>query len=213
MNNLLLPKNSTIESWQINEINIEILIVKPAIGVEVKGVALVLHPLPIAGGTNTNKVVQTLVKVVTTLGYIAYCPNFRGVGSSTGVFDNGIAELQDSIQIYHKIREDKPNLPIILAGFSFGGAMSCKLSMEMLDYQALILVSPSVIKHECRIIDQDKTIIVYGQEDEVIPMSQVYEWATREEVVLSIFPAAGHYYHGRLLQLQKYLHKQLVGVL
>jgi alpha/beta superfamily hydrolase len=49
-----------------------------------RGIALIAHPHPLFGGTNENKVVQTLAKTFYQLGCVAIRPNFRGVGMSAG---------------------------------------------------------------------------------------------------------------------------------
>ena len=60
-----------------------------------RGVALIAHPHPLFGGTLDNKVVQTLARSFVELGYAAVRPNFRGVGATEGVHDEGRGELAD----------------------------------------------------------------------------------------------------------------------
>ena len=64
-----------------------------------RGVALVAHPHPLFGGTLDNKVVQTLAKTFTELGYVALRPNFRGVGASAGEHDHGVGETDDLVRV------------------------------------------------------------------------------------------------------------------
>ena len=54
-----------------------------------RGIALVAHPHPLYGGTLDNKVAQILAKTFIELGYVSVRPNFRGVGASEGVHDDG----------------------------------------------------------------------------------------------------------------------------
>ena len=75
---------------------IEILVEAPA---EPRGIALIAHPHPLFGGANSNKVAQTLAKTVTLLGYVALRPNFRGVGQSAGVHDEGRGESEDLLAV------------------------------------------------------------------------------------------------------------------
>ena len=56
---------------------------------EARGVALIAHPHPLFGGTLDNKVVQTLARAFLELGYETWRPNFRGVGATEGVHDEG----------------------------------------------------------------------------------------------------------------------------
>src|SRR6185369_2464300 len=62
-----------------------------------RGIALVAHPHPLQGGTLDNKVAQTLAKTFHALGYAAIRFNFRGVGRSEGVFDDGDGEAADGL--------------------------------------------------------------------------------------------------------------------
>src|SRR4028118_2246126 len=59
-------------------------------------VAMILHPHPQAGGTMNNHIVQALYKTFVRRGFATLRFNFRGVGKSQGVFDNGIGELSDA---------------------------------------------------------------------------------------------------------------------
>ena len=75
-------------------------------------VALVLHSHPQAGGTMNNKIVQLLYKTFVNRGFATLRFNFRGVGKSQGVFDNGIGELSDAASaldwVRASIRRPKP---------------------------------------------------------------------------------------------------------
>ena len=80
------------------------------------GIALVAHPHPLQGGTLDNKVVQTLAKTFFALGYAAVRFNFRGVGGSQGVFDDGIGETDDALMVLaHAKAKLGDALPVVLA--------------------------------------------------------------------------------------------------
>ncbi|MFZ1447207.1 MAG: alpha/beta hydrolase, partial [Candidatus Dechloromonas phosphoritropha] len=64
-----------------------------------RGIALVAHPHPVGGGANTNKVAYTLARTFVSLGYAAFRPNFRGVGASEGVHDEGDGETEDLLAV------------------------------------------------------------------------------------------------------------------
>jgi uncharacterized protein len=61
-------------------------------GVPARGVAVIAHPHPLFGGTMDNKVVQTLARAFVACGWTAVRFNFRGVGGSEGVHDEGRGE-------------------------------------------------------------------------------------------------------------------------
>src|SRR5947209_12429834 len=61
-----------------------------------RGVSLVLHPHPLGGGTMHNKVVFRAASALNDAGLVTLRINFRGVGQSTGVHDEGIGERDDA---------------------------------------------------------------------------------------------------------------------
>jgi len=80
----------------------------------VRGLALVAHPHPLLGGTMDNKVAQTMARAFNQLGYVSVRPNFRGVGETAGVHDDGRGELEDLLHISDWMRTPSTwmNLPI-----------------------------------------------------------------------------------------------------
>jgi alpha/beta superfamily hydrolase len=90
--------------------------------------ALVCHPHPLFGGTMHNKVVYHAMKVLNDpawgLGWPALRFNFRGTGLSQGTHD-GKAEDGDVLAALDWL-ENEYKRPMVVAGFSFGAAMSLK---------------------------------------------------------------------------------------
>ena len=64
-------------------------ILKEPRGSALRGVALVLHPHPLGGGTMHNKVVFRAASALNDAGLLTLRINFRGVGQSTGEHDEG----------------------------------------------------------------------------------------------------------------------------
>jgi uncharacterized protein len=91
-----------------------------------RAIAVVAHPLPVMGGTMDNKVVTTLARTFAELGFAALRFNFRGVGASTGVFDSGNGEVEDALAVVRYAKEEQGGLPLVLAGFSFGGIVQVR---------------------------------------------------------------------------------------
>jgi alpha/beta superfamily hydrolase len=176
----------------------------------VRGIAVIIHPDPKGGGTYTNKIVQTIAKVLNAKGFLCYCPNLRGVGMSAGEHDFGTGEVEDARAVYAYAKGQHPDLPIILAGFSFGTAVISNLALQV-EHSKLILIGPAVTRYSVQVPERNKTLVIHGQEDEVIPLSAIYEWAEQHDVPVSVFIKTGHFFHGKLVQLQNYL-TQVVNV-
>ena len=175
----------------------------------VRGVALIIHPDPKGGGTYTNKIVQTIAKVMNAKGYICYCPNLRGVGQSDGEHDFGNGEVDDGLAIYDYLQKLYLELPFTLAGFSFGSAVISNVAAKR-QHQQLLLIGPAVTRYNAVVPDSNKTFVVHGKDDEVIPLDEVYLWAEKYDIPVSVFINTGHFFHGKLVQLQNYLSRILV---
>ncbi|MEP7330357.1 MAG: alpha/beta hydrolase, partial [Betaproteobacteria bacterium] len=166
------------------------------------GIALVAHPHPLQGGTLDNKVVQTLARTFFALGYVAIRFNFRGVGASAGTFDDGIGETLDALAALADARQRfGADLPIVLAGFSFGSFVQTRVARTVAA-QRIVLVGPAVGRFAVETVPAD-TIVIHGEQDDVVHLADVFAWARPQELPIIVFPGCGHFFHGRLTQLQR----------
>jgi uncharacterized protein len=166
------------------------------------GLALVAHPHPQQGGTLDNKVAQTLAKTFVALGYAAVRFNFRGVGQSAGTFDDGVGETDDALAaLAHARARFGAALPLALAGFSFGTFVQTRVAQSV-DFERLVLVAPAVGRFTIGSVPPE-TIVIHGEVDDVVPLADVFAWARPQALPLIVFPGCGHFFHGRLVQLQQ----------
>jgi alpha/beta superfamily hydrolase len=165
------------------------------------GIALIAHPHPLQGGTRENKVVTSLARAFFGLGYCAVRPNFRGVGASEGIYDQGIGEADDLIVLVEHLREQYGDLPVLLAGFSFGAYVQTRV-VRQLKAERLVLIAPAVSRFETESVPED-TLVVHGDQDDIVPLSAVLEWARPQNLPVVVIPGGEHFFHGRLGQLQK----------
>src|SRR5579862_4109 len=165
-----------------------------------RGIALVSHPHPLQGGTLDNKVVQTLAKTFFALGYVAVRFNFRGVGGSGGAFDEGIGETEDALAVLGDTRRTLgESLPLALAGFSFGAFVQTRVASRV-QAEGLVLVAPGVKRFPLLNVAAE-TIVIHGEEDDVVPLADVFAWARPQRLPIVVFPGCGHFFHERLPQL------------
>jgi alpha/beta superfamily hydrolase len=165
------------------------------------GLALVHHPNPVEGGTLDNTVAHTLAKTFFALGYAAVRFTFRGVGASEGTFESGEGETADALAALAHGRERVGDLPVVLAGFSFGGFVAARVAQRV-EAERVVLVGPAVRRFPVENVPAD-TVVIHGEEDDVVPLADVLAWARPQSLPVTVFPGCGHFFHGRLPQLAR----------
>src|SRR5882762_6678398 len=146
---------------------LEAILKKPQ-GPYVSGVALVLHPHPLGGGTMHNKVVFRAASALNDAGLITLRINFRGVGQSTGEHDEGRGELEDVRAGLRYLAETYPGRAITLCGFSFGARVGMEVGISDERVQNLISIGTPVDKYDFSFLETcSKAILfVHGDRDE-----------------------------------------------
>ena len=161
-----------------------------------RGFALIAHPNPLQGGTKDNKVVTTLAKAFFNLGYVAARPNFRGVGATAGTHDLGDGETEDLIVVAKYLRGRYGKLPLVLAGFSFGSFVQTRV-VKAVTAERMVLVGPAVSRFPAEPVPAD-TLVVHGENDDVVPLRDVFDWARPQHLPIVVVPGGEHFFHGRL---------------
>jgi alpha/beta superfamily hydrolase len=165
-------------------------------GATVRGIALIAHPNPLQGGTKDNKVVTTLARAFSGLGYVAVRPNFRGVGATDGVHDHGMGETDDLIAVAEHAMARFATRTLLLAGFSFGSFVQTRVA-KRLPCERMVLVGPAVNRFPAETVPEN-TLVVHGEQDDVVPLAAVLDWARPQNLPLVIVPGGEHFFHGRL---------------
>jgi len=166
-----------------------------------KGFAFIAHPHPLFGGTMENKVVQTLARAFVQSGWGAVRFNFRGVGQSDGVHDNGVGEVEDMLRLIEQL---SPEGPIAIAGFSFGAFVASQVHKHLESterIQRTVLVGVATSRFDVANIATHlhiNTLVIHGEEDDTVPLSSVLDWARPQSLPVLVFPGCGHFFHGQL---------------
>jgi uncharacterized protein len=202
---------------------LEVALDKPSAHSAVSGLAVVAHPHPLFGGTLDNKVVQTIARAFVAKGMICLRPNFRGVGQSAGVHDQGQGEVHDLWAAWKWLLESFPNVSGSrwLGGFSFGAVMATHVAHEwpthpvaqhQPELDRVILVGlgiapdrrpPAALTASARLI--------HGQADEVVSLQSVLDWVTPQKTPVLVMPGATHFFHARLPDLKECIFRSLAA--
>jgi alpha/beta superfamily hydrolase len=177
-----------------------------------RGVAVIAHPHPLFGGTMDNKVVQTLARAFVQCGWTAVRFNFRGVGSTDGVFDEGRGEAEDLQAV---VREYAAGGPIALAGFSFGAFVTAQAVQALWserDVRALVLVGTAASRFQVPPLpaeSHDRALVLHGEQDETVPLAAVFDWARPQSLPVTVVPGGEHFFHGQLPLLKNLVVRHL----
>ena len=177
-----------------------------------RGIAVIAHPHPLFGGTMDNKVVQTLARAFVACGWTAVRFNFRGVGASEGVHDEGRGECEDMLEVVEQLA---PQGPLAIAGFSFG-AFVASGAVEKLwasrDVRQLVLIGTAASRFSVVTLPADaheRTLVVHGEADDTVPLSAVMDWARPQSLPVTVVPGGGHFFHGQLPLLKSLVVRHL----
>ena len=187
---------------------LEAILKEPREG-EARGVALVLHPHPLGGGTMHNKVVFRAAAALNDAGVITLRVNFRGVGQSTGTHDEGYGE-QDDVRVgLDYLAEKYPAQEITLCGFSFGARVGLEVGIADDRVVRLVSIGTPVDKYDFSFIEHCRKpiLFVHGENDEYGDVNRLREIVERvaahTPAELRVIKAAGHFFDNQLDELKR----------
>ena len=179
-----------------------------------RGAAVVCHPHPLFGGTMHTKAVYRAGQALNEAGLAVLRFNFRGVGASAGDHDEGRGETDDLLGVAEHAMQAVGELPLWLAGFSFGGGVALRASIRA-DFRHLVLVAPALRRITGHGLGEPpdpgnaelgvpgrhtskNTIVVHGDEDKTTLLADSLAWGAARDVPVLVVPGADHFFHGKL---------------
>ena len=185
-------------------------------------IAIVLHPHPLHGGNMNNRIVYIMYNAFVERGFSVLRFNFRGVGRSQGVFDNGVGELSDAAYAFDWVQQFNTNSPYCwIGGYSFGALIAMQLMMRRPEIRGFVSVSPPAGTEDFSFLAPcpSSGIIVHGDSDEHVPPEAVQKLAQKLDgqknisVDFSLIKGADHFYQDRFetltTEVGTYLDKSL----
>jgi len=176
----------------------------------VSGVALVLHPHPLGGGTMHNKVVFRAAGALNDAGLTTLRINFRGVGQSTGDHDEGKGELEDVRAGLRYLTDTFPGQAIVLCGFSFGARVGLEVGVSDERVVNLISIGTPVDKYDFTFLAacRKPILFVHGDRDEFGSIPRLLDLVERikqhnTSVELHVIKESGHFFEGHLDELKQ----------
>lgn len=147
------------------------------------------------------KLIFRIARALDELGYPTLRFNFRGVGNSEGVYDEGRGERGDVRAAIDWMAERHPDVPLVVAGFSFGAWTG--LPVGCADPRVSHLVGLGTPLRALKLNELDSCtkpkLFVHGTADEFGPMAQMNSWFADlpEPKKLVRIEGADHFFEGR----------------
>ena len=143
-------------------------------------IAILLHPHPQYGGTMNNRVVFQAFQVFTRRGFSALRFNFRGVGRSRGVYDEGLGELSDAAAALDWLQSCNPDAPQCwIGGFSFGAWIGMQLLMRRPEITSFVSIAPPASAYDFSFLAPCPCsgLFLHGDADQQVPQDSVAQLA------------------------------------
>ena len=185
-------------------------------------VAIILHPHPQFGGTMNNQIVYHLYYTYVNRKFSVLRFNFRGVGRSQGLFDNGPGELADAATALDWMQSFNPDARACwIAGVSFGSWIAMQLLMRRPEIEGFISIAPPANFYDFSFLAPcpSSGLMVNGGDDQVVSTESVANLAdrlkTQKGVIIDhdMVPNANHFFEGKvdklMVQVNDYLDKRL----
>jgi alpha/beta superfamily hydrolase len=177
---------------------------------------VICHPHPLMGGMMSNKVVTTVARAFKEMGLRTVRFNFRGVGESAGQYAEGLGETDDLLAVLQWVKDTRSNDAIWLAGFSFGAYVALRAA-NVWPIAQLVTIAPAVHLRDCKTLPEPTCpwLLIQGENDEVVDPNDVFSWAASKTKPPKLvrMSGAGHFFHGRLVELREILIAELKGAL
>ena len=170
-------------------------------------IAIILHPHPQFGGTMNNPIVHQLYYAYAKRGFSVLRFNFRGVGRSQGLFENGAGELSDAASALDWLQAlNKEARVCWIAGVSFGAWISMQLLMRRPEISGFISIAPLAKHYDFSFLAPCPAsgLFVNGERDSVTSPEAVNGLVTKLKtqrgitIEHKVIPGANHFFQDKI---------------
>jgi uncharacterized protein len=175
-----------------------------------RGAAVLCHPHPLHGGTMHTKAVFRSAQALNDAGFHVLRFNFRGVGHSTGSYDQGRGEMEDVRAALDWMEGTYPELPLLVGGFSFGSVVGLRTGLPDPRVKAFLALGLPVRTfdlgdlREARVSEERPLLLVQGEDDAFGDGAEAEAFARTlgpGATVIRI-PGADHFFHDHFDELR-----------
>lgn len=193
----------TIET--VDDLRLEAEVDTPA---EVRAALVLCHPHPKMGGTMNAPLLLALRDELVERGWAVLRFNFRGIGASQGEASVGIEEQKDARAAIEDARERWPDVPVAIAGWSFGAAVAVRVAQEDPGLAACLAIAPAVKEKPGVTAGLPEkadltmpTLFLVGANDDLVEPEDSVSWTEVNAGETRTMAGANHFFWGKYDQL------------
>lgn len=163
-----------------------------------------------------NKVVFRAGSALNDAGLPVLRFNFRGVGQSTGIHDDGAGEQEDVAIGLDYLAAQYPDTEITLAGFSFGSRVGTEVGYQDPRVVRMISIGTPVDKYDFSYLkDYSRPMLfVHGANDEFGKVDRLRALVDpMPNATLVIIPDCGHFFENKLDEFKEAIYEWTVAQL
>ena len=194
---------------------LEAVLWTPAHGAQPGFAAVVCHPHPLFGGTLHNKVVYQAAKALDACGGAVLRFNFRGMGLSEGTHDRGQGERDDVRAAVDFLAGHFSDVPLVVAGFSFGCWVGLRVGCEDARVKRLIGIGAPVNDSDFTYLEKcsKAKLFVHGSNDEFGDVTKLMALVNGlpGEKELVVVEGVDHFFKGKIEELGKAISEWMGG--
>lgn len=168
------------------------------------------HPHPQMGGTMNAPLLDAVTAVLVDADWAVVRFNFRGIGASEGTSGIGHEELKDADAAVDEALRRFPDIPLAIAGWSFGGAVAVKTAAQRSELKACVAIAPAVkekpgitagLPPAGEVTLSLPTHFIVGVNDDLVDPDDCEEWAHAAGATCEVMRGANHFFWAKYDQL------------
>ena len=174
-----------------------------------RGVSVICHPHPLYGGSMWNEVVEAMEEGFLKAGFSTLRFNFRGVGGSSGRYDEGKGETDDLLAACQFLKERaNEGARFAIAGYSFGAWISSMAALRVAGVTDLFLVAFPFSSYSAAEIRSfpGRVLLVGGSFDDISPEGDLRAFYRdlKGEKLLKVIPTS-HFFEGLTAEISEFV--------
>jgi hypothetical protein len=173
---------------------------------------IICHPHPLMGGSMQNNVMEAIQEAFAAENFTTLRFNFRGVGRSTGIYDEGKGEMEDILSAREYLINNRMS-SIFFAGYSFGSWVGSKVIERHNNiFTDSVFISPpnNYFDFDWAKLNDNIGLIICGDQDQFCDPEAIKKQIKEIQARLEMISGADHFYLGKEKELINVLRKYIV---